>query len=668
MANRLALESSPYLLQHAQNPVDWYPWCEEALQKAQAEDKLILVSIGYSSCHWCHVMEHESFESQEVADVMNRHFVCIKIDREERPDIDAVYMEAVQLIAGRGGWPLNCFTLPNGKPIYGGTYFPKQNWISILLQLNKAWKEDRSRTVEYAEELTKGVAQKAIVPPVGSRIEYSKVLDETLATWKTRFDEVEGGPSRAPKFPLPGDYVFLMRQAFAQNDSSLQSHVDLTLKKMAYGGIYDQIGGGFARYSVDGLWKVPHFEKMLYDNGQLLGLYAEAYIQTRNPLYKQVIEETIGWVKREMTHPEGGIFSALDADSEGEEGKFYVWTEAELKAELGADFPVFKAYFNVNEFGYWEHENYIPLRRKEDAEIAVAFGISSKELVQKVYVMKEQLLKKRERRVRPGLDDKVLLSWNALWVKGLCMAYKATLNPEYKELATSALDFLLSKFQQADGSLLHTYKNGKASIGGFLDDYAFLISALLSHYSICFDEARVEKAEQLMQYALQHFDNTGSPLLYFTSDEGEALIVRRTEYMDNVLPCANSEIAQNLFILSRLNGRMEWEERAVTMLNSVVPAIANYGSAFSNWCQLMQWLAYGYKEMVIAGPDAGENWKSLVKNYLPSVLVTVAGSNSCLALMEGRTGLDKNLIFVCENRACQLPVGSVEEGLALLNA
>lgn len=666
MANRLALESSPYLLQHAQNPVDWYPWGEEALKKAELEDKLILVSIGYSACHWCHVMEHESFENQEVAEVMNRHFVCIKIDREERPDIDAVYMEAVQLISGRGGWPLNCFTLPNGKPIYGGTYFPKQNWISILLQLNKAWKEDRSRTMEYAEELTKGVEQKAIVPPAGSSIDYGKVLDETLATWRTRFDDVEGGPSRAPKFPLPGDYVFLMRQAYAKGDSGLQSHVDLTLKKMAFGGIYDQIGGGFARYSVDGLWKVPHFEKMLYDNGQLLGLYAEAYIQTRNPLYKQVMDETIEWVKREMTHPEGGIYSALDADSEGEEGKFYVWTETELKAGLGEDFPLFQAYFNINEFGYWEHDNYIPLRMMEDAEVAIGFGISTKELSQRIISMKAKLLEARNKRVRPGLDDKLLLSWNALWVKGLCMAYKATLNTEYKELATKTLDFLLSKFLRPDGSLFHTYKNGKASIDGFLDDYAFLISALLSHYAISFEETRVERAEQLMQYALQHFDNQGSPLLFFTSVKGEALIVRRTEYMDNVLPCANSEIALCLFVFSRLNGRMEWEERAITMLNSVVPAIANYGSAFSNWCQLMQWLAYGYKEMVIAGPDAEKNWKSMVKAYLPSVLVTVAGSSSKLGLMEGRTGLDKNLIFVCENRACQLPVESVEEGLRMV--
>ncbi|MBX7181248.1 MAG: thioredoxin domain-containing protein [Bacteroidia bacterium] len=666
MANRLALESSPYLLQHAQNPVDWFPWGEEAFSKAKEEDKLVLVSIGYSSCHWCHVMEHESFESQEVAEVMNRHFVCIKIDREERPDIDAVYMEAVQLISGRGGWPLNCFTLPNGKPIYGGTYFPKQNWIGVLEQLNRIWKEDRNKTLEYAEELTKGVAQKAIVPPVGQSIDYAGVLKDTLAKWETRFDNVEGGPNRAPKFPLPGDYVFLMRQAFLTRNDAIQSHVDLTLKKMAYGGIYDQVGGGFARYSVDALWKVPHFEKMLYDNGQLLGLYAEAYIQTRNPLYKQIVEETIEWVKREMTHPEGGVFSALDADSEGEEGKFYVWQEEELRNVLGGGFDLFKAYFNINEFGYWEDGNYIPLRMKDDAALAVAFGISVKELNNRIFEMKGRLLEERKQRVRPGLDDKVLLSWNALWVKGLCMAYKATLNPEYKQLAKGVLEFLLHKFQREDGGLFHTYKNGKAGIDGFLDDYAFMISALIAYYSISFEEAKVLKAMELMEYTLVHFDNPGSPLLYFTSAKGEALIVRRTEYMDNVLPCANSELAVNLFQLARLTGRLEWEERSATMLNSVVPAISDYGSAFSNWCQLMQWMTYGYKEIVIAGPNAEENWGQLVRHYLPSVLVVVAGAASGLELMEGRTGLESNLIFVCENRACMLPVGSVGEVLEML--
>lgn len=666
MANRLQQETSPYLLQHAQNPVDWFPWGKEALEKAKTEDKLMLISIGYSSCHWCHVMEHESFENTEVAEVMNRYFVCVKIDREERPDIDAVYMEAVQLISGRGGWPLNCFTLPDGKPIYGGTYFPRENWISILQQLHKVWTQDRERALAYADELTRGVDQKPVSVEAENRINYSKVLEDTLEAWKTRLDNLEGGPNRAPKFPLPGDYIFLLRQAYAKRDNALQTHVDLTLKKMAYGGIYDQLGGGFSRYSVDGIWKVPHFEKMLYDNAQLLELYSEAYIQSKNPAYLQVIEETIEWVKREMTHSEGGIFSALDADSEGEEGKFYVWTETELKGELGDDYPIFQMYYSINESGYWEEDKYILLRRQSDTEIANKLGISALELVNKVKRVKAVLLKKREKRVRPGLDDKVLLSWNSMWVKGLCMAYKATLNPEYKALATKVLDFLLSTFQQEDGSLFHTYKNGKAGIAGFLDDYAFLISALCSHYLVAFDESRIKKAEELMHSVLCHFENPESPLLYFTSNQGEKLIVRRTEYMDNVSPCANSEIAKSLFVLSRLNGRADWSDRAVSMLHAVLPAIPDYGSAFSNWCQLMQWLAYGFKEVVIAGIDAEQNWKELVRSYIPCALLLVARKESKLSILEGRTDLDSNLIYVCENRACHLPMKTVKETLEKL--
>ncbi|UPT66233.1 MAG: thioredoxin domain-containing protein [Sphingobacteriales bacterium JAD_PAG50586_3] len=397
--NQLINETSPYLLQHAHNPVNWYPWGEEALAKAKAENKMLLVSVGYSACHWCHVMERECFENEEVAALMNEYFINIKVDREERPDIDQVYMSAVQLMTGRGGWPLNCITLPDGRPIYGGTYFPKDNWMAILQQMAEIFTYERERAEDYAAKLTEGVALSGLaIKSTATDINWDGVLNETVATWMNNLDNVEGGPARAPKFPLPNNYLFLLRYATLYKNENLLKHVNLTLTKMAYGGIYDQLGGGFARYSVDGFWKVPHFEKMLYDNAQLVSLYAEAYKATGIVLYKEVVDDTLGFIERELTSPEGLFYSALDADSEGEEGKFYVWKKEELTALLGNDFAVFADYFNINLEGLWEHGNYILLRKKDEQTLAAQHGLSVSDLKDKVASWKNLLLAERAKK------------------------------------------------------------------------------------------------------------------------------------------------------------------------------------------------------------------------------------------------------------------------------
>lgn len=441
--NSLIHETSPYLLQHAHNPVNWYPWGAEALQKAKDENKLILVSVGYSACHWCHVMEHESFEDEQVASIMNEHFVCIKVDREERPDIDQVYMNAVQLMTGGGGWPLNCFCLPDQRPFYGGTYFRKQDWMRLLNDLQAFFVNKPKEAEEYADRLHKGIKQSDVVGFVAEQKEYSvNTLKEIVDPWTRYFDYSDGGYNRAPKFPLPNNFQFLLRYARLAKDQASNVITRLTLDKMAYGGIYDQLGGGFARYSVDSVWLVPHFEKMLYDNGQLVSLYAEAYQYSGSLLYKNVVAETLEFIRRELTSPEGGFYSALDADSEGVEGKFYCWTRDELKGILSDDEEIFSTYYNVTEEGNWEETNILH-RKEDDKVIANAHGLSEDELTVIIDRCKAKLMKVREHRVRPGLDDKILTSWNGIMLKGYIDAYRVFRVDEYLQTALTNASFYL---------------------------------------------------------------------------------------------------------------------------------------------------------------------------------------------------------------------------------
>lgn len=661
--NRLIYETSPYLLQHAHNPVDWYPWGEEALFKAKSENKLMLISIGYSSCHWCHVMERECFENEDIAAIMNENFVCIKVDREERPDIDRIYMDAVQLMTGSGGWPLNCFTLPDGRPIYGGTYFPPKNWAGVLMQLSNLYRQNPAKVNQYADELTQGVkAMETILPSAASKELDSIVLEKSIEKWKLHFDNEEGGPKKAPKFPLPNNYIFLLQYAHLTNDSELLKHVYLTLDKMALGGIYDQIGGGFTRYSTDMLWKVPHFEKMLYDNGQLLSLYALAYQKSKNELYKEIAYSIATFIEREMTSPEGAFYSAIDADSEGEEGKYYIWKLEEVKEILKDDFELAKNYFNFNEDGYWEHGNYIPLRKITDEEFAKQHHIDVQTLKIKVKKIKEKLLTVRQKRVYPLLDDKILASWNALMIKGFVDAAKIFNENVFLDAAIKANKFICDNLIK-DGVLYHSYKNGKLGAAGFLEDYAFLADALLSLFEITADKKYLDKAIELSHYAIEHFYNEKSGMFFYTADNAEQLIARKMEVTDNVIPASNSVMANVLYRLYRLTDNTSYYDKTIKMLKAMQEFIHGYGSAYSNWMMLQQQILGVKKELVICGNKAKQFYHQVHQHYLPDTLVVFSEKESALPLFKGRFKEGKTTLYYCLNNACQMPVENVEDVL-----
>ena len=653
--NDLINESSPYLLQHAHNPVNWMAWGDVAFEKAKKEDKLVLVSIGYSSCHWCHVMEHESFENEEVAKIMNDYFVCIKVDREERPDVDQVYMTAVQLMTGSGGWPLNCFTLPDGRPIYGGTYFPKNEWVKTLENLNLTYTKDKQRIITYAENLTKGVQESELIESAAAPSDFTiDKLDELAVIWKRDFDFKDGGMNRSPKFPIPNNYDYLMQYAFLTGDSIIMNQVDLTLQKMANGGIYDQIGGGFARYSTDMKWKAPHFEKMLYDNGQLVSLYTLAYQRTKNPLYKNVVYQTLEWVYREMTTKDGAFYSALDADSEGEEGKFYVWTKEELKQILtDEEFDLVKDYYEINPKGLWEG-NYILLRDGSDQ--------FDENIDTKMKIINKKLLTERENRIKPGLDDKSLTAWNAMMLKGYADAYAVFNEPLFLQAALKNARWLLKKQTKKDGGLYHTYKNGNSKINGFLDDYAFVIDAYLTLYEVTFNEDWLVEAQKLTDYAIQHFEDTKSGMFYYTSNSSSALIARKMEINDNVIPASNSQMANVLFKLGTIINNSSYIEKSKQMLANVYDKMYTYPSGYSNWAILTLKMTKPYYEIAITGKEWKVKLHEINQTYLPNKLV-MGGEKSDLELLNGKF-LDKTTIFVCKQGACQLPVTKVDEAVS----
>ena len=665
--NELIKASSPYLLQHAYNPVHWYEWGETALQKAKIENKLILVSIGYSACHWCHVMERESFENHEVAEVMNEHFVCIKVDREERPDIDQVYMLAVQLMTGSGGWPLNCICLPDQRPVYGGTYFQKNDWINVLSNVAELWDQEPDKALQYADRLTDGIINaEKIIPNVKTADYTNEDLIEVVEPWKRSFDMNEGGYNRAPKFPLPNNWQFLLRYGHLAEDQSASIAALFTLGKMALGGIYDQIGGGFARYSVDDRWHVPHFEKMLYDNGQLVSLYVEAYACTGLPLYKQVAEETIVWLQREMTSPEGLFYAALDADSEGVEGKFYVWSADEFEVITEGDHNLMADYYQVSEEGNWEEEKTnILLRRQTDEEFAAEKGLNLEDLQLKVKLAKEKLLQHRSLRVRPGLDDKCLTAWNGMAIKALAESAIVFKEDAYQLMAKKAADFILSAMRTPEGGLYRNYKSGKASIPGFLDDYAFFIEGVLALYAADFDEKWLHEAKRLTNYVLSAFADPNSPMFFYTSANNEALIARKHEIMDNVIPASNSVMAQNLQALGLMFDDNTYLEKASAMLAAVKPQIKTYGSAYSNWAIQLLNEVYGINEIAITGTDPRTMAEALTAVYIPNKII-IAGTNSSLPLLKDKQSIETK-IYICRNKACQLPVSSAEEAIKLIN-
>ncbi len=664
--NSLIHASSPYLLQHAHNPVEWYEWGTAALEKAKAENKLILVSIGYSACHWCHVMEHESFEDFEVAEVMNKNFVCIKVDREERPDIDQIYMLAVQLMNGNGGWPLNAICLPDQKPIYGGTYFRKKDWINILENVAKLWQNEPEKAKGYAERLTDGIQQAEKIIPIAADVEFSKAhLQEIVEPWKRHFDIDKGGYNRAPKFPLPNNWSFLLKYSALTPDEASFTAVCITLEAMAKGGIYDQIGGGFARYSVDDKWHVPHFEKMLYDNAQLIGLYAEAYQCLKFEPFVAVIKETIEWAIREMSAENGLFYSALDADSEGVEGKFYVWDKIQFDQILGEDAALFADYYNVTEEGNWEEEQTnILMRIYEEEDFLAIHKIDAETFSAKLKNAKTKLLKERSKRIRPGLDDKCLTAWNAMMIKALAESSQILSTAEYYTRAKKAADFILANLIMPDGGLYRNYKNGKATIAGFLDDYAFMIEALIALYETDFNENWLKAAKDLTNYVIANFKDEESDLFFYTAANGEVLIARKHEVMDNVISASNSVMAQNLQKLGLLFDDEFYRERALAMLKSVLPRIKAYGSAYANWSIQLLNEVYGINEIAIVGIDYQVVRNQMNSFYIPNK-VLLGGIKSKLPLLEGKQS-NETKIFICKNKTCQLPVSTVAEAMKLI--
>jgi uncharacterized protein YyaL (SSP411 family) len=665
--NRLIHETSPYLLQHAHNPVDWYPWGDEAFAKAKAENKLVLVSIGYSSCHWCHVMEHESFENDSVAKVMNEHFVCIKVDREERPDVDQVYMTAVQLMTGRGGWPLNCFILPDGRPIYGGTYFPTAQWTQLLSDLSATWKNDPAKVNSYAERLHEGVKQTELITANTGPADFQrKDLARVVLAMDSSFDRHDGGTDHAPKFPMPNNWQFLLRYGWLTNDNDIKAQVDLTLHKMALGGIYDQVGGGFARYSVDHLWKVPHFEKMLYDNAQLASLYSQAYQATKEPLYKDVVERTLAFIEREMMSSEGACYSALDADSEGEEGRFYVWTKEELQHVLGSDAAFATTYYEVGAKGAWEHGTNILLRSEDDATMAKKLGMSVDALRAKVTAVNTRLLDARSKRVRPGLDDKSLTSWNALMISAWCDAFEVFGDPRYLANAQRTAHLVMTTCRKEDGGLWHSYKDGKATINGYLEDHCFTIEALIALYSVTFNEAYLLQARTLADHTIAHFHDSTTGMFWFTSDEDPPLIVRKREITDNVIPASNSSMCRALDALGHLFDDARYHAIATQQLHNVKDRMERDPSGHSNWAQAMLARTFTTYEIAITGPEAMRRRAEFAPHYIPLRMFMGTTGKSDLPLLAEKSLDAATTIFVCENKACQLPVTSVAEALKQL--
>ncbi len=662
MPNSLQFESSPYLLQHANNPVNWYAWNDDTLALAEKENKLILVSIGYSACHWCHVMEHESFEDEKVAAIMNRHFINIKVDREERPDIDMVYMGAVQLMTGQGGWPLNCFALPDGRPIYGGTYFPKHQWINVLENLADLFKSNPDKAYEYADHLTNGLEQLEI--PKTNQVNGLEIesLHKSVNKWKQAFDAEYGGPNRAPKFPLPNNYLFLLHYNYFEPDSGIAKHLNLTLTKMAWGGIYDQLGGGFARYSTDIFWKVPHFEKMLYDNAQLVSLYAQAYKQTKHQQYKKIVYETVEFIENELTNEQFGFYSALDADSEGIEGKYYVWQKEELQHLLKNDFPLFADYYCVNDIGYWEDENYVLMRDTEDSVIALKHHISVEELQKIIQKCKTILLNVRQKRIKPGLDNKVLASWNGLMCKALAEAYLIFEDDKFKTLALKNAGYLLKNYCKENGRVLRL-TNSKASISGFLEDYAFIIDAFLYIYLITADQSWLLKAKEQADYTLNYFYNASQNTYFFTDSSQEKLIVRKAEWSDNVIPSSSSQMAINLYKLSVYFDDANYRQISESLLKTVIKEIESYGPGYSNWAMLLLQYLKPQTEVVIVGKSVNENLLALYKQTPPNVIFALSDTTSDLPLLKNRYVESQTLIYVCKNNSCLLPTESVEEAL-----
>ena len=672
--NKLADESSPYLLQHANNPVDWYPWGSEALAKAKAEEKLLVISIGYAACHWCHVMEHESFEDASVAQVMNDFYVSIKVDREERPDVDQIYMDAAHLITGRGGWPLNVIALPDGRPVFAGTYFRKNDWTKVLLYFKDLYQKEPETFDQEASKLTQAIKGMKVPGIGGNTASFIKEdLEGSVRKIISYIDFDNGGTKVAPKFPMPSIYEFLMTYHFHTKDPKVLEAITVTIDKMANGGIYDHIGGGFARYSTDDIWKVPHFEKMLYDNGQLVSLYSNAYKVTGTELYKRIVYETLEFIEREMTDESGGFYSSLDADSEGEEGKYYVWTKNEIDNLLGEKAELFCDYYSVSSIGNWEGNNILFITQEKE-DLLNKYQIDDKLFDKIISESKKTLFKERSKRVRPGLDDKILTSWNALMLTGYVDAYSAFGEKKFLEAALKNGEFILNKMMTEDGRLSRNYKNGlprqstsakpgKSTINAFLDDYSYTIETFISLYEVTFDEKWIYTAKKLSDYVIGHFKENESDFFFYTSDIDEPLIARKIDFSDNVTPSSNSSLASGLLKLSRFFSDESYEELAIKLLKAIKNYAVMNPTFHSYWFTSAVNLVFPFYEVGIVGDNFKNERNEISRMFLPNIILFGGENEGSLEILKSRYIAGKTLIYICENRVCQLPVEETEKAL-----
>lgn len=675
--NKLINETSPYLLQHAHNPVDWYPWGDEAFDKAKKENKPILVSIGYAACHWCHVMEQESFEDEATASLMNEHFVNIKIDREERPDIDHIYMDAVQAMTGSGGWPLNVFLTPDKKPFYGGTYFPPQkafnraSWTEVLQGITNAFNGKRDEINTQAESLTDYLLQSGSFGKQGGTDDSSftkQALDEPFQNIMKNADKEWGGFGRAPKFPQTFTIQFLFRYFNITKDKEALNQALLSLDKMIQGGIYDQLRGGFARYSTDTEWLAPHFEKMLYDNALLVMVLSEAYQLTQKERYKEIIAETIEFVQRELLHPQKGFYSALDADSEGEEGRFYVWDLSEVKNILGEDSDIFCKYFDISEKGNWEGKNILRIKTPVQ-QFSAENNIVADELKKILQRSKAKLIEQQNKRIRPLLDDKIILGWNALMNTACSKAFEATGNEEYRQLAISNMHFLFKKLNNENqNEFYHTWKNDHAKYPAFLDDYAFLVQALIQLYEITADTEWLTKGKEITEYAVAHFSEEQTGFFYFTNDRQQDVILRKKEIYDGAVPSGNSIMAYNLYRLAIFFDIKEWKERSFNMVGSIVNIITKHPTSFGIWNCLLLEIIMGTHEVAVVGKGAAAIHKNLLKQFIPQrVLMVSENDNNDFPLIKEKLSTNSTLIYLCKDFICLKPVSSVSDLMLLID-
>ncbi|MBA3632252.1 MAG: thioredoxin domain-containing protein [Acidobacteria bacterium] len=669
-ANRLIKETSPYLLQHAYNPVDWYAWGEEAFAKAKAEDKPVLISIGYSACHWCHVMEHESFEDEETARLMNENFVNIKIDLEERPDVDQIYMTFVQLTSGHGGYPLNVFLTPDKLPFFGGTYFPPVNRYNmpsfqrVLLSIAETWRERRDELLHSANEVLGEIRRVGLTDATGAELSKDQ-LDSALQSFVKYFDAANGGFGGAPKFPPPMSLEFLLRYYKRTGSENALEMVKKTCTKMAHGGIYDQLGGGFHRYTVDAIWLTPHFEKMLYDNAQLARIYLHLFQVTKDEFYKRIAVETLEYVRREMLDKKGGFYTAQDADSEGVEGKFFVWTPEEVTEILGeTDAQIFNFYYDVSEDGNFEEKNILNVKNSI-AETAEALKISAEKLKKVLERGREKLFTTREKRIKPFRDEKVLTAWNGLMLATFSEASAILENQDYLEIARKNADFILENLQK-DGYLLRSWKDGEAKLNAYLEDYANFADGLIELFQVSGEVKYLKEAKRVADLLITEFWDEEGGAFFFTASNHEELLVRSKDFYDNATPSGNSAAADVLLKLSHLVGDEKYERFAVAVLRLVAPQIRRYPQAFGRSLSVLEFYLYSTKEIVILGEKGNELEREVWNTFLPNkvlVLAENAEENAeFIPLLQERKMIDeKPTVYVCENFTCQKPVTAAKE-------